>query len=291
MLIQDAVAAQVGASVHPIPLAACRVRRPYLLERAGIPLSGTALLFAIPYLVAADATNQERNLSLYAVPRDYHLYIRELSARVLPALREAFFGVDFALFSDHSPLDEGDAAARAGLGVLGLNRMLITPAYGSFIFIAEVVTSADYETVTGQAPSGIPDDPPTCIRCGACRRACPATDAEGRWIQPCLSELTQRKGDLTDEEADSLRRHPLVWGCDTCQLVCPLNREALSSLQDTPIPFFREGRLVRLSPEALQAMPEEEFQSRAFSWRGRAPLMRNLSLHAQAHKGMEDKPC
>ena len=85
--ILDAVAEQVGMAVFPIPLNVCRVTRPYLLERAGIPADATVLFFSVPYLIAADARAPERNLSLYAVPRDYHLYIRQLSDRALPALR------------------------------------------------------------------------------------------------------------------------------------------------------------------------------------------------------------
>ena len=95
--ILDAVAEQVGTAVFPIPLNACRVTRPYLLERAGIPADATVLFFSVPYLIAADARAPERNLSLYAVPRDYHLYIRELSDRALPALRGQFRDIPFAL--------------------------------------------------------------------------------------------------------------------------------------------------------------------------------------------------
>lgn len=291
MLMREVISTLVGAPVYPIPLTACRVNRPYLLERAGISMNGTALLFAIPYLIAADAHAPERNLSLYAVPRDYHLYIKQLSDRVLPALREVFPPLPCALFSDHSPLLEADAAARAGMGVIGLNHMLITPTYGSFVFIAEVVVDADYATVTGQAPGVFPDTPPTCPGCGACIRACPAIYPDGRMIRPCLSALTQQKKDLTEEETRQLESHPLVWGCDTCQLVCPLNRAVLSGAHDTPIPFFRESRMTRLTSEELESMTDEAFAERAFSWRGKAPLRRNLTIRAESHVKTEEAPC
>lgn len=291
MFIQQTVSDLVGALVYPIPLENCRLTRPYLLEHTGISSGGTALFFAIPYLIAADVADPTRNISLYAVPRDYHLYVQQLADRVLPALREAHPGIDFALFSDHSPVLEGEAAARAGMGVMGLHHLLITPDYGSFVFIAEVITGADYMTVTGQTPPPFPDTPPTCPGCGVCRSVCPATDADGHRSGPCLSSLTQQKKALTDKEQEQLRAHPLIWGCDTCQLACPLNAAVLSGQRDTPIPFFREERMIRLTPRSLDCMTDEVFSKYAFAWRGRGPLLRNMSLHPDTIHETEADPC
>ncbi|MCQ2429023.1 MAG: hypothetical protein MJ192_01705 [Clostridia bacterium] len=260
-----------------LPLSECRLLRPYLLDRAGIPTSGTALFFAVPYLIASDARDPGRNVSLYAVPRDYHGYMRQLSDELLPRFHAAFPGHRFALFSDHSPVDEVDGAARAGLGVRGLNGLLITREWGSFVFIAELVTDMPYPEAVGMPAPDVPDAAPPCQGCGACLRACPGgcTSADK---SACLSALTQKKGTLTDGEADSLRTHTLVWGCDTCQLVCPMNRAALAGLRDTPVTYFREHRLPRLTLPALDAMPDDEFLTRAYSWRGRAVIRRNLAL-------------
>ena len=145
-----------------------------------------------------------------------------------------------------------------------------------------MIVGAGFAAVTGHAPGIFPTEPPACPGCGACRRACPVTDADGHPVQECLSALTQKKGALTPEEQDALRRHPLIWGCDDCQLVCPLNRAALSGAHDTPLAFFRAERLLCLTPEALAGMSEECFRERAFAWRGRAPLERNLALHGAA---------
>lgn len=293
--IQQSVAELLGTSVFPIPLESCRIIRPYLLERAGIASPATALFFAIPYLVAADVHAPERNLSLYAVPRDYHMYVRQLSDEIIPVLREKYPAYPFAVFSDHSPIAESDAAARAGLGVLGKNHMLITREYGSFVFIAEVIVGADYLTVTGQRSDNIPDNPPSCPGCGACLRACPAADASGQACSGCLSSLTQKRGMLTASEQAALQRHALIWGCDECQLACPLNRVALSGTHDTPIDFFLEDRMLFLTAEGLDGMSENDFKKRAFAWRGRDVLKRNLQLHESmaqdACKKAEDIEC
>ncbi len=275
----DSITSLLGMPACAIPLSSCHIRRAYLLERAGIPLHGTAILFAIPYVMTSDAAVGSRNISLYAVPCDYHGYMKHLSDTLLPILENTFPGNRFALFSDHSPIAEADAAARAGLGVLGMNGLLITPTYGSFVFIGEIVTDADFEAVTGTSTPQIADTPPRCEACGACIRACPARK-DGIFTSPCLSELTQKKGDLSPEEAAQLADHPLIWGCDTCQTVCPRNIRVIREKRDTPIPYFRENRHLTLNVKALDSMSDPDFAMRAFSWRGRAVIRRNANLQA-----------
>ncbi len=273
----DTVTSWLGTPPCAVPLSFCHIVRPYLLDRAGIPSTGTALLFTIPYLMTDDVLKKQRNLSLYAVPRDYHGFVCELESAWHPQLAELFPNNRFALFSDHSPILEVEAAARAGLGVIGDNGLLITPAYGSFVFIAELCTDADYETVTGQAVPVLPVAPPHCEGCGACFEACPARKA-GTWMLPCLSALTQKKGVLDNREIEALARHDLVWGCDACQLACPHNRRVIDAGQDTPIPYFREARDIHVDVPSLASMSDEAFAARAYAWRGRAVLERNLKL-------------
>ena len=273
----ETIVSLLGTPACAIPLSSCQTAKGYLLDRAGIPWTGTAILFAIPYVMTADANHPERNVSLYAVPRDYHGYARELEATLIPTLAASFPAHRFALFSDHAPIREVNAAARAGLGVLGMNGLLITPEYGSLVFLAEVVTDADYETVTDSPPPLFPDEPPACERCGACVAACPGLCTEGE-REGCLSALTQKKGILTPDEAEAIRKNRLVWGCDVCQLVCPHNIRVIREGRDTPIPYFRDHRLIHVDTPALDAMSDEEFASRAYAWRGRAVIRRNAEL-------------
>jgi epoxyqueuosine reductase len=291
----ETITSLLGTPACAIPLSFCKPAKGYLLERAGIPPTGTAILFPIPYVLGADAGDPRRNLSLYAVPRDYHGYVQELSKFMLPALSASFPAHRFALFADHSPICEVDAAARAGLGVVGLNGLLITPAYGSFVFIGEVVTDAPYEEVAGVPCPDFPALPPLCEGCGACLRACPAGCAgtDGRDGQAthggCLSALTQKKGALTEKEAETIRRGRLVWGCDACQLACPHNRLVLIGNADTPIPYFREERLTRVDTALLDGMTDEAFASRAYAWRGRAVIRRNAALFEKEQEEHEDR--
>ena len=276
----DTIRSLLGAPSCAIPLSVCKPGKTYLLDQAGISQNGTAILFTIPYVMTRDVSDSARNVSLYAVPRDYHGYLKELEVTLLPALEATYPHNRFALFADHSPIREVDAAARAGLGVLGLNGLLITPEYGSLVFIGELVTDAAYEAVTGHPPSAFPTEPPLCEGCGACVSACPGGCREGDRTN-CLSALTQKKGQLPPNEKATIREGGLAWGCDACQLSCPHNLRVIRDGMDTKIPYFVQHRLPRLTVESLARMSDEELRHRAYAWRGRAVIARNLALIAE----------
>ena len=83
---------------------------------------------------------------------------------------------------------------------------------------------------------------------------------------------------MTEEEISAIRQGGLAWGCDICQLVCPHNIRVLREGKDTPIPYFREARLPSIDLAMLDAMSEEEFSARAYAWRGKNVIRRNLAL-------------
>lgn len=267
----------------PIPLSACRITRRYLLDRAEIaPEAGTAIMLAIPYYTRA-AEAPDRNLSAYAVPRDYHLFFQALFNDLLPRLRAQFPKARFAGFADHSPIDEREAAARAGLGIYGKNGMLITQPYSSYVFLGEVITSASLPAKLHEIH--------TCEDCGACRRACPMSA-----IGNCLSALTQKKGALTQAEQVQLLQYGSVWGCDICGAVCPHTKRAiLDGTIYSEIPFFSQRTITHLTVETLDAISDDEFSTRAFAWRGRDTIRRNLLLFQEAEQDTqerkENEPC
>ncbi len=253
-----------------IPFSACKVTRPYLYEKNGLPSPRSVTVFLIPYY-----TSMGENLSAYAVSRDYHAYAKTLFADLARFTADAYPDATFLGFADHSPIDERDAAARAGLGVIGKNGLLINKDYSSFVFIAEILSSLPPEAL------GIPvtpKEPSYCHGCGACITACP-TGMLGGSGDKCLSAVTQKKGVLDAEESRLIRENGTAWGCDACQLACPYTKAAIArgSIK-TPIGFFSESRITRLTAANVRAMPDEEFASRAFSWRGKDVLLRNLSI-------------
>ena len=261
-----------------LPLSDCTLTRPYLLARAGLdsgdPSRLYAQIFAIPYLSpAADAP--DRNLSAYAVCEDYHLFVRELGEALLPALQADFPSNRFALFADHSPIDEIRAAVDAGLGVRGCNRLLLTERYSSYVFLAELITDLPLTPT----PSPLPPALRVCHGCGICQGACPMRVEEGE----CRSALTQKKSPLTQHERQALLRFPFVWGCDICQEVCPYTAHARArGTIWSPIPFFNRNTLSHLTPELLDGMDDAQFARRAYAWRGRDTVRRNVEMHQDA---------
>ena len=248
----------------PLPLSACTVKKPYLLEREGIR-DGSVIIIAVPYRTPL-CDVPERNLSAYAVCKNYHAFFDALYADVLPRLSAAYPEHRFAGFADHSPIAEVEAAAKAGLGVIGKNHLLLTEKYSSYIFLGELVTDAALPCELFPVRE--------CENCGACMRACPASK-----LGTCLSALTQKKGELNDAEKSAMLAYGSVWGCDICQDSCPhtLRAKATQSIY-TPIPYFYEDPVPVLTLDVLDQMSDEHFLTRAFSWRGKEVVRRNLAL-------------
>ena len=250
----------------PVSLSNCEIKRAYLLEREGIS-DGTAFIIAVPYL-SKDALYAKRNVSLYAAPRDYHLFCEELFGDIVPVLREKFPSNKFAAFTDHSPIDEVDAALKAGLGILGDNGMLICEKYSSFVFLGEIITDMPLESDKGEIGC--------CEGCELGPRSCPfALEPSER----CLSAITQKKRELSEADAAAIISGGSVWGCDKCQKACPHTKKALEAKTIfTSVPFFLEKRLPSLTYRSVREMSDEEFSLRAYSWRGRETILRNLKL-------------
>lgn len=246
-----------------LPYSALRESAPRIIERAAITPK-TVILYLLPYY-----GGETVNLSRYAASRDYHLIIKEVNLRLSSLIGECFPNSVSRGYGDHSPIDERSAALVGGLGILGDNGLLINEKYGSYVFIGELITDVEPELLEASAPT----DVRYCHHCGACRAACPTGILSGEG-DSCLSMITQRKGELSDEECRLMRKYNTLWGCDECQRVCPYNREP----RLTPIEFFLEDRICELDSDTLSGMNDTDFSERAFAWRGRKTVERNLKI-------------
>lgn len=158
-------------------------------------------------------------IARYAWGRDYHDLVEPRLEALKAFLLEHRPGAAIRCSVDHAPILERVYAQQAGVGFVGKHTLLITPAYGSWVLLAELITDVDLDL-----------DQPSTSQCGSCTRcidACPtgALDEPFRLnAGRCISYLTiEHKGapveDLRSQIGD------WVFGCDVCQEVCPYNQK------------------------------------------------------------------
>ena len=252
-----------------LPFSSCRVFAEDILLRRGIcpQKIKSAVMFLVPYYVN---DGEKGNISVYARAHDYHYFFDNLYKEVIPQLEKAY-GAPFYGFADKSAIAEVHAASAAGLGKIGDSGLIINEKYGSYVFIGEMLTEAE------PGVFGITEndcfEPSFCNHCGACKKACPMSEGLG-----CLSMVTQKKGELTAEERDFIKRYGSAWGCDICSSACPYTKKAVAEGAQTPIEFFKNDRITVLTSEAVNAMDKATFHKRAFAWRGRKTVLRNLEI-------------
>lgn len=252
-----------------IPFSVCRVFAEDIITRRGVGVEElkSAILFLVPYYVDDGV---ESNISVYARACDYHSFFESLYSEIIPKLEKAY-GEKFYGFADKSAISEVHAASCAGLGIIGDSGLIINKKYGSYVFIGEILTTALPETFG--CTEGAVYEPSFCMHCGACKNACPMKHGEG-----CLSFVTQKKGELTENERELIKRYGSAWGCDICSSVCPYTISAVESGNVTPIEFFKQDRIPCITGEYINGLDKKEFSKRAFAWRGRKTVLRNLEI-------------
>lgn len=163
-------------------------------------------------------------IAQYAWGRDYHKVILSRLKTMGKNLLKLYPDGQFKAFTDSNPLNERFFAVEAGLGFIGRHTLLITPGFGSKVFIAMVLTNLAASEFL--APAELPQEhsgkscPASCRRCiDACPSA--AISAQGYVdSRRCISYLTIEKKGAVDA---TLAEHLDGWlfGCDVCQDVCP----------------------------------------------------------------------
>lgn len=251
---------------NPCPFTAADVEARLRGTTEFTPKSAIVCLF--PYYIEHSGPS---NLSRYTWGTDYHLVINEYLDKLIEKLQKMNTSAQFSIHCDTSPLADRYMAYLAGLGFYGKNNCFISPKWGSYVMIGTILTTLEFEpnTPLGQSCMG-------CNRCiTACLGQCLGHD-EFKY-DTCKSYLTQKKGDLTNEEETIIGKTPLVFGCDVCQEVCPHNQ----SIPATPIPEFQHVEPY-IDINEIETLTNKEFKAkyghRAFSWRGKKILIRNQNI-------------
>lgn len=197
--------------------------------------------------------HQDYKISKYAYGSDYHAVIKKQLKNMMSELQESIGHFNGRGFVDSAPVLERAWAKRSGLGWIGKNGNLITKESGSFFFIATFITDLDLAY----------DDPLAKDFCGSCRRcieACP-TDAitEDKVVNgsKCISYFTiELKDEIIPPEMKG-KFDDWMFGCDTCQDVCPWNRFSKPHREESfsPLP-----EMLNLSTKEWEELSEEAFR-------------------------------
>lgn len=182
----------------------------------------------------------------YACAADYHGVIKPMLRAMVAELKAHYPALAGRAFVDSAPILEKRYAVEAGLGWIGRQSLLVTPRFGSFVLLGELVLCDECDRY---------DEPLRAVGCGACRRcveACPNGAILERHIDTarCISCATIERGESAAE------LHGWIFGCDECQSVCPYNKRAERGMCKGLAPRFAPQQM---SAEQWLAMSEEEF--------------------------------
>ncbi len=191
----------------------------------------------------------------YAYGRDYHKIIEKKLKLLRNYILELSPGAQVKTYVDTGPVLEKAFAKEAGLGFFGKNTNIITKNFGSFVFLASLITDLELE----------PDSPHTgsCGSCRICIDACPTNALLGNYeidARRCISYLTIESKQPIPQE---LQKGVGEWafGCDICQDVCPYNHKAKTTRHAELYPNKIAGTWLDLN-EIQNFSSDEQFQAR-----------------------------
>jgi epoxyqueuosine reductase len=205
---------------------------------------------------------------------DYHDVIHARLKQLTASFRQWVPDAKVRGVIDTAPLLEREFAQLAGLGWIGKNTLLLNKSFGSWFFLAALLT--DQELVYDE-----PHQTDHCGTCRACLDACP-TDA---FPQPyvldatkCISYLTI---ELREQIPEALRAGMGDWvfGCDVCQDVCPWNNRVPTTNEPAFAPRT-DSNPIELAE--LFYLTDEQFRARFRKtplWRPkRRGILRNAAI-------------
>jgi len=218
-----------------------------------VPGARSVITLLINYFPSEKQNKNSPKISTYAFGKDYHDVIKNKLQTLLKILREKIGEVNGRGFVDSAPVLERSWAQRSGLGWIGKNGNLITKKSGSFYFIATLITDLELEY----------DDPFAKDYCGSCTKcidSCP-TDA----ILPnkvvdgskCISYFTIELKEMMIPSEMNGKFDNWMFGCDTCQDVCPWNRFSKGT-EETAFTPIRE--VLNFSLHDWEELTEESFK-------------------------------
>lgn len=207
---------------------------------------------------------------------DYHTIIKKKLVMLEEFITKKVPSAKTVSMVDTGELSDRAVAERAGIGWSAKNCSIITEEFGSYVYLGELITTI-----------ALPPDTPLTDQCGTCTKcidACPTgAIVQGGQLDSnkCIAFLTQTKTLLPEPFREKVGNR--LYGCDTCQQVCPENKgksfhrhEEMEPEPEVVKPILRD--LLSISNRDFK----ETFGHLSGAWRGKKPIQRNAII-ALAH--------
>lgn len=245
-----------------------RIHPKYVLESAK-----TVISVAFNYHQPILRKKELPVIAEYAYGKDYHDVIRKKLTDVVNGLKNELGG-DWRVCIDTAPIAERWWAIQSGIGRKGKNGTIIIDGFGTYCFLAEILTSIEIEA---DLPSGN-----VCNECGACIKVCP-TGALGKDgtidSRHCINYLTiEHKGEWNEAGKEAMHTSAgkkSLYGCDICRKVCPHNNDAVSTSIDE---FLPNERILNISKEDIIKKNGETINKEDFSTLMKGSAMKRCRL-------------
>lgn len=183
---------------------------------------------AEPWSVLND--DKQGFISRYALGRDYHKLMRKRLSTLAKKIEAEVGDMAYRVFCDSAPVMEKALAQKSGIGWQGKHSNILNRDHGSYFFLGEIYT--DLPLPLTEATSG------HCGSCTACIDICPTQAIVAPYkvdARRCISYLTiELKGAIPEEFRPMMGNR--IYGCDDCQLVCPWNKFAQSTVESDYLP-------------------------------------------------------
>lgn len=210
------------------------------------------IVLALNYYPHKFQDESHPQIAYYAYGKDYHDVVKEKLRRLYEYCQSLDSSIEGRYFCDTAPLLERYWAAKAGIGWIGKNSLLIIPKRGSYFFLSALILNKELEY---EPQKKLPD----CVTCTKCIDACPT----GAIVAPrivdaarCLSYQTiENKGEIENTVIANMSNR--FYGCDICQQVCPWNRFASPHQTEG---FNPSADLLGLTSGDITDMSVEDYQ-------------------------------
>ncbi|MBN8555932.1 MAG: tRNA epoxyqueuosine(34) reductase QueG [Deltaproteobacteria bacterium] len=210
----------------------------------------------------------EVKVSNYAWGEDYHLQLKAKLEETAAALKNTLGDFKYRLCVDTAPVLEKTLAVQAGLGWQGKNTLLLSPQFGSYLFLGEIVTDLPLTTFSAKMP--VSDH---CGKCTRCIDACPTSALTPYVLKAdlCISYLTlEHRGEF---DSNTPAFSDWIAGCDICQEVCPWNQKLVPIQNSALDPSFQ-----KLTKSDIESPTwPERIQEKALSYVRPENWQRNLN--------------